>query len=70
MSLVDWSGRHADSSENASAFSSCVGGFEEAYSMSCGRSETDETPQTLSVEEAQRSPAESEVPGKEINTQR
>jgi hypothetical protein len=49
MSLVDWSGRHADS---------------------CGRSETDETPQTRSVGEAQRSPAESEVPGKEINTQR
>ena len=29
---------------------------------SCGRSETGKTPQTRSVEEARRSPAESEVP--------
>ena len=34
---------------------------------SCGRSETGETPQTRSGEEARRSPAESEVPGVEIN---
>jgi len=34
---------------------------------SCGRSETGETPQTRSVEEARRSPAESEVPETEIN---
>jgi hypothetical protein len=38
-------------------------------SVSCGRSETGETPQTRSVEEARRSPAESEVPGAEINRQ-
>ncbi|MBB6445611.1 hypothetical protein HNR53_002230 [Bacillus benzoevorans] len=34
-----------------------------------GRSETDETPQTRSVEEARRSPAEPCVPGTEINNQ-
>ncbi len=34
---------------------------------SCGRSETVETPQTRSGEEARRSPAESEVPETEIN---
>ncbi len=36
---------------------------------SCGRSESGETPQTRSGEEARRSPAESEVPGTEINKQ-
>ena len=46
---------------------SCVGRFEEVISMSCGRCETVETPQTRSVEEARRSPAESEVPATEIN---
>ncbi|MDF2790972.1 MAG: hypothetical protein K0S80_4074, partial [Neobacillus sp.] len=37
------------------------------HADSCGRSETGETPQTRSVEEARRSPAESEVPGVPIN---
>jgi hypothetical protein len=40
-----------------------------SYSTSCGRSETGETPQTRSVEEARRSPAESVVPEMEINNQ-
>ncbi len=37
---VDCSGRRVDSSENANAFPSCVGGFEEAQSMSCGISKS------------------------------
>jgi hypothetical protein len=43
--------------------------FRFRHEDSCGRSETGETPQTRSVEEARRSPAESEVPGTEINNQ-
>lgn len=43
--------------------------WSERHEDSCGNSETDETPQTRSVEEARRSPAESEVPVTEINNQ-
>jgi len=46
LNPVDCSGRREDSSENANAFPSCVGGFEDAYSKSCGLSWTAETPQT------------------------
>jgi hypothetical protein len=65
---VDWSGRREDSSENANAFPSCVGRFEEAYSRSCGLSWTGETPQTpKAIRRLNASPAESEAPGTEIN---
>ena len=43
-----------DSSENASAFSSCVGIYREDYSMSCGSSGTGETPQMLCIEELEK----------------
>jgi hypothetical protein len=56
LNPVDCSGRRVDSSENANAFSSCVGRFKEAQSMSCGLSWSDETPQEQSDEEAQRQP--------------
>jgi hypothetical protein len=44
---VDCSGRREDSSENANAFSSCVGSFEEANQFPAGSASHRETPQAL-----------------------
>jgi hypothetical protein len=58
LNPVDCSGRREDSSENANAFPSCVGRFEEAQSMSCGISWPGETPQELATRRLSASPEE------------
>jgi hypothetical protein len=54
--------------ENAIAFSSCVGKFKDANQCPAGLAGQGETPQARSAEEAHRPPAESEVPGAQINS--
>jgi len=57
-----------DSSKNAKTFLSCVGVFEEAYSMSCGSSGSGETPKEQWRRRGLTArPAEREHPGAQIN---